>query len=72
MDIISSVLTMSGRIRLINKLILLIPFDIKIPITRSASRIDGTSGVTTTIASFALVIAFKKPSSIPAGLSIKI
>ena len=52
--------------------ILLTFFDIIIPMTLSASRIEGTSGVTTTIASFTHSIAVKNPVSIPAGLSTKI
>jgi len=42
------------------------------PITRSASRTAETSGVVTIIASSAAAAAFLKPSSMPAGASIKI
>jgi len=72
MDIISPLRTISMRIRLTMRSVLVISLASRRPMIRSASRMAETSGVVTTKALSAPAMAFLKPCSIPAGQSRRI
>ena len=68
-DSMSPRFTMCGEMRLTMSAVGML-LAARSPTTRSASRIDDTSGVATTIASSAPATAFLKPCSMPAGQSM--